>query len=228
MNRNALLEILESTLASDSQREAAQAALYLLDNPGRVTPVELVEPPADPGTLPRYPWLAALADSTISDEGTPARKAWIVGADLWLKSVLENPNFSAELKTEAQSRYDTYTKPEAQYFAEQAAITAAWLADRDDRYDAIRLANPSWDEIQVHNFDVDQQNGRIAPVVTTAPTVPSEREASGPSASKSDIDQLIEHERRLLDQQDAAASRRWNRAMGLSPSFQPGGFKGDD
>jgi hypothetical protein len=76
------------------------------------------------------------------------------------------------------------------------------------------------------NFDTDQQNGRIAPVVTTAPTVLSEREASGPSGSKSDIDQLIGHERRLLDQQDAAASRRWNCAMGLSPAYQPAVSRG--
>jgi hypothetical protein len=52
--------------------------------------------------------------------------------------------------------------------------------------------------------------------------------AAPPAEPKSDIELLLENERAALDLQDAAASRRWNRAMGLSPAFQPGGFKGDD
>jgi hypothetical protein len=59
--------------------------------------------------------------------------------------------------------------------------------------------------------------------------VPSRSEPEAPPAEpKSDIERLLENERAALDQQDAAASRRWNRAMNLSPAFQPGGFKGDD
>jgi len=90
-----------------------------------------------------------------------AHLAWIEGATAWLNGIVTGP-YTPELKDEAQARYDAHTKPQTQRFAEADAITAAWLADRDARYDAIRLANPRWDEIQVHNFDMDQQNGRCA------------------------------------------------------------------
>jgi hypothetical protein len=246
MNRNALIEVLESTFSSDVQKEQARAALYLLDNPDRVTPIDLV-PPADPGKLADFEWLSGL--STVHDE-----KTWIAGADLWLKSVLENPNFSADLKIEAQARYDVHTKPASQRFAEADAITAARLADRDARYARIRLEHPGWNEVQVHNSDLDHA-GSVGPIPAPTVSVPTQNErttnqqiqqllsddhrllgfvpnrsepAASPADPKSDIELLLENERAALDLRDAAASRRWNRAMNLSPAFQPGGFKGDD
>jgi hypothetical protein len=59
-----------------------------------------------------------------------------------------------------------------QRHAEAAEEEAARLADRDARYTAIRLPNPGWNEVQVHNFDLDQQHG-IAVASPAATALPS-------------------------------------------------------
>ena len=124
MNRNALIEVRDSVFSSTEAKLAAEIALFEIDNPNRPAYVEPTDP-TTPAVLPKYGWFAALADSTISDEGSPARLAWIAGADLWLKSIVENSQYSTDQKIEAQARHTHYTAPRSQRYAEEAAEQAA-------------------------------------------------------------------------------------------------------
>lgn len=209
--RQALEEIISSSFSSPLQVSDAEFLLHKLDNPS-VTPVDLV-PPADPGTLPAYEWLAGLADPTISDEGSPAREKWLDGAKKWLEAIIDDPQYSAELKDQAQRRHACHTKPEAQWIDEWDAETAAWLADREARYAVIRSANPSWSDLMVHNLDMDQQNGKPVPVAVVPPvTTPSQNEQT----TNAQIQQLLSDDHRLDIEPRSRARRcrnylRWNK-----------------
>ena len=97
MNRAALEEIISSTLATEAQREDAAHAIFRLDNPDRVTSVDLVEPPAEPGKLPGYDWFSALGSEHNEEK-------WVVGAKAWLDAIVTGP-YTAEQKAEAQEQY---------------------------------------------------------------------------------------------------------------------------
>jgi hypothetical protein len=97
MNRAALEEIISSTLATEVQREDAAHAIFRLDNPDRVTSVDLVEPPAEPGKLPGYDWFSALGSEHNEEK-------WVAGAKAWLDAIVTGP-YTDEQKAEAQERY---------------------------------------------------------------------------------------------------------------------------
>jgi hypothetical protein len=96
MNRAALEEIISSTLATEAQRDDAAHAIFRLDNPDRVTSVDLVEP-AEPGKLPGYDWFSALGAEHNEEK-------WVAGAKAWLDAIGTGP-YTAEQKAEAQEQY---------------------------------------------------------------------------------------------------------------------------
>jgi hypothetical protein len=151
-NANSLEEIISSPYSTPSQVLDAQAALYKIANPDRVTSVNLV-PPVAPGTIPDFDWFSALGPEHDEEK-------WLVGAKNWLTSIEADPQFSDSQKDKARELYANQTKPQAQRFAEMAAIKVAWLTDRDARYAQIRLEHPSYSEVQVHNLDLDQQKAQ--------------------------------------------------------------------
>lgn len=154
-NTNSLEEIISSPYSTPAQILDAQAALYEIANPDRVTPVDLAPPV--PGTLPEYDWFAPLVNTDICDEGSAARLAWVEGAKVWRDSIEADPQYSAEQKREARERYAHCSRSEDERFAEERAIHAASSADRDARYARIRLEHPDFNEVQVHNLDMDEQ-----------------------------------------------------------------------
>jgi hypothetical protein len=161
MNENNLLDVISSPFSSLAQIEQAEFTLHKLRNPERPAHVEPTV--VEPGGLMRYEWGAGLIDSDIGEDGTPAHQAWIAGADLWLKSIVENSQYSTDQKREAQERHACHTKPNAQRHAEEDTIDAARSADKAELRARVQADHPGWNGVQISNemLDMSKAEGNV-------------------------------------------------------------------